>query len=98
MEAVVSPPSTVHRPPSTGETPDGFFWCGHCNHAMDLAADADPAGTFKCSRCHKWTVRWKFPSPARAPRPKMQAPPALAVAPCSEQAASLFSSLKNAVS
>lgn len=78
--------------------PDGFFWCGHCNHVIPLSADCEAGQTYKCTRCHKWTVRWRFPSLARARRPLMQAAPTPAVPPCSEQAASLFSSLKNAVS
>lgn len=84
--------------PEPQKNSEGFFLCGHCNHVIDLAADADPAGTFKCPRCKKHAVQWRFPSPARAPRPKMQPTPSPAVPAQSEQAHDLFASLKNAVS
>lgn len=62
-----------------------------------LPADADPAETFKCPRCHKHTVKWRFPSKEREPKSKMEAPTSPIVAPLSEFAQTAFSEMKEAV-
>lgn len=54
---------------------EGFFWCEHCNHVIELPPEAEVNQTYKCQRCHHWTVRWKFPAKPRAvPRPRPAAP------------------------
>lgn len=56
---------------------DGFFWCAHCEHVVELtqreveAAESAPAGSLvqlKCPRCKHHAVRWRFPSRSK-PRP-----------------------------
>lgn len=83
------------NPPAAAE---GFFWCAHCSHVISsVPDDADPAETFKCPRCHKWTVKWQIPMKPRARRPAMQPTASPAVPAHSEQAHDLFSALKNVV-
>jgi hypothetical protein len=55
---------------------EGFFHCDHCNHVIDLPPDADADQTHKCRRCHKWTVRWRFPSKPRSSRVQPRPVPA----------------------
>lgn len=63
---------------------EGFFWCGHCHHVVELeerlvqsALDA-PSGSLlrlKCPRCRHHEVEWRLPS-RRRPRvvPLVQRP------------------------
>ena len=41
---------------------EGFFWCAHCSHVIDLPPEAEVNQNYKCTRCRHWTVRWKFPA------------------------------------
>lgn len=43
----------------------GFFYCEHCNHVADLADECEVNQTYKCPRCKKWAVKWRFESPVR---------------------------------
>jgi len=84
------------QPESDAATPaaEGFFHCGHCNHIVSLQEDADPAQTFKCPRCRKWTVKWRLPMSLRtATRSKVQSPKSVPVAPDSEFAKAAFANL-----
>lgn len=88
--------------PDAGELPgvpkgEGFFWCGHCRHVVELsqrqvdAAENAPAGSLaklKCPRCHHYEARWRVPSPERE-RPEPPSVPAH-----SDQAQALFAQLK----
>lgn len=51
---------------------DGFFYCEHCNHVVELEPDLEFLETHKCPRCKKWAVIWRVPSPKYSkpePRP-----------------------------
>ena len=57
----------------------GCYYCHHCGDVVtpslaqiELAENApEPDPALKCPHCHKHTVHWRMPSPARA-RPSPQ--------------------------
>ncbi len=87
----MNPSATIQDPPPPPARAEGFFWCGHCNHVIDLDPECEVTQTYKCPRCRKWTVKWKFPM---KPRVKPEPVP---ISPASARASELFSNLKNAV-
>jgi DNA-directed RNA polymerase subunit RPC12/RpoP len=64
----------AERSSSAATTSDGLYHCNHCGDAVtptvaqielaENAPDSDPA--LKCPHCHRHTVHWRMPLPARA--------------------------------
>ena len=68
------------RPTAEAGSSSGFYHCNHCGDVVtpslaqiELAENApEPCPSLKCPHCHKHTVHWRMPSPARTrqcPRP-----------------------------
>lgn len=59
-------------------TRDGMYVCGHCGRVNEPSqreidvAESSPAGSrmeLKCTYCHRRSVTWHKPSPAKQPKP-----------------------------